>query len=444
MNLRYFPHTGDDIGEMLETIGVESIDDLFSAVPAHCRMDRAPGAPTALSEWDLSRRIEEMARTAGGDWKAFVGAGSQPHHIPAVVPALAGRSEFLTSYTPYQPEMGQGTLQAIFEFQTLIARLVGLEVANASMYDGATAMAESALMAQRATKRRNIVVSSLVHPHWRQVLETYLAPADDVAVAALPALPDGRTDLSALGCAADPAALVMQSPNFFGVVEDLGKAADAIHDAGGLFAAGFSEPFAYGILKTPGELGADIVFGDGQSLGQAQSFGGPGLGIMATKMEFVRQMPGRLVGETVDNRGQRGFVLTLSTREQHIRRAKAVSNICSNAGHSALTAAIFMAAAGRTGFRKLSRINRDLAEHLKKGLLRKGFTELFSAPTYNEFVLAAPDGFAAVHEALCRKRVLLGLPLEKYYPERAGAWLFGVTETTGKDEIDAILGEITL
>jgi glycine dehydrogenase subunit 1 len=423
-------------------VGVRSIDDLFRAIPESCRMADAPDIPGPLSEWDLKRRIGEMAASGGGDWKVFVGAGSQPHHIPSIVPALAGRGEFVTSYTPYQPELSQGTLQAIFEFQTLVARLTGLETANASMYDGATAMAESALMAQRATKRRNLAVSSLVHPHWRETLATYLAPAEDATVVTLPALPTGRTDFSPLAGLREPAALLLQSPNFFGVVEDVVEAAEAIHRAGGLLAVGFSEPFAYGVLKSPGLLGADIVFGEGQSLGQAQSFGGPGLGLMAARMEFVRHMPGRLVGETVDNRGQRGFVLTLSAREQHIRRARAVSNICSNAGHSALTAAIFMAAVGGTGFRKLSRINRDLAEYFKNGLLDKSFRSVFSAPTYNEFVLAAPAGFAETHARLREKRILLGLPLSGYYPDRPGEWLFGVTETSAREEIDAVLREV--
>lgn len=437
--MRYFPHTGEDIREMLSAVGAASVDELFSSVPEDCRFASPPGLPEPLDEWRLTRRAEELAARAGGDWKVFLNAGSQAHHIPALVPQLAGRSEFLTAYTPYQPEMSQGTLQAIFEYQTLISRLTGLAVSNASMYDGATAMAEAVLMAQRVTKRRTVAVSKLAHPHWREVLLTYLAPATDVTVLTLPAGADGRTDLSPLDGLDEPAVLVMQSPNFLGVIENLTVAADAIHAKGGLLAAGFSEPFALGLIKSPGAAGADIAFGEGQSLGLPQSFGGPGLGILSAKSEFVRQIPGRLVGETLDNRGQRGFVLTLSTREQHIRRGKAVSNICSNAGHSALTAAVFMASIGGTGFRKMAQTNLDLAEYLKAGLLRLGFKPLSDAPTFNEFALLAPSGFAAKHAALRKEKTLAGLSIAGRYPEYGDAWLFGVTETLGRDGIDSLL-----
>ncbi|MDR1520286.1 MAG: aminomethyl-transferring glycine dehydrogenase subunit GcvPA [Planctomycetota bacterium] len=440
--MRYFPHTDEDVREMLAVVGAESIDALFEAIPAECRRERPLDLPPPLDEWELTRRLEEMAAEGGGDWRAFVGAGSQPHHIPAIVPALAGRSEFLTAYTPYQPEISQGTLQAIFEFQTLIARLTGLAAANASLYDGATAMAEAALMAMRIQGKRNVAVSGLAHPHWREVLATYLAPLADVKLLVLPAGTDGRTDLARLAELPDPAVLAMQSPNFLGVFEDLPAAAEKIHAAGGLLAAGFSEPFALGLARSPGDLGADIAFGEGQSLGLPQSFGGPGLGLLAAREEYVRQMPGRLVGETVDNRGRRGFVLTLATREQHIRRARAVSNICSNAGHCALTAAVFMAAIGGSGFRKTAQANLDLAEYFKAGLLKAGFKALSPAPTFNEFALRAPDWFATRHAALRKKRILAGLSLAGYYPEFPDAWLFGVTEYIGKAGIDALLGEI--
>ncbi len=441
--MRYFPHTDEDVRDMLDAVGAASIDELFAAVPQTSRFDTPPALPDPLDEWDLRRRFDELAASGGGDWQVYLGAGSQAHHVPAVVPALAGRSEFLTAYTPYQPEMSQGTLQAIFEYQTLISRLTGLAVANASMYDGSTAMAESVLMAQRVTKRRAVAVSRLVHPHYREVLATYLAPAGDVDVVELPALPDGRTDFSALASVDKPAVLVVQSPNFLGVVEDLAAAAEAVHAAGGLLAAGFTEPFSLGLVKSPGQCGADIAFGEGQGFGLGQSFGGPGLGIMAAKAEFMRQIPGRLVGETVDNRGQRGYVLTLSTREQHIRRGKAVSNICSNAGHAALTAAVYMAAAGGSGFRQIAQVNRDLAEYLKAGLIAAGFSPLFDKPTFNEFALRAPAGFDRVYESLKRERILAGLPLSRYYPEYDGAWLFGVTEVGGKADLDRLLDLVT-
>lgn len=442
MTVRYLPHTPEDVREMLAVVGAKHVDDLFACIPQACRREAPMNLPAALSEWELARHMEELANQSGGDWRVFFGAGAQAHHIPAVVPYLAGRSEFVTSYTPYQPEMSQGTLQAIFEFQTLISRLVGLDVTNASMYDGSTALAEAALMAQRVAKRTTLAVSSLVHPHWREVLATYMAPRHDVEVVTLPALADGQTDLSALAGVDSPAALLIQSPNVLGVFEDVGAAADAVHAKGGLLVSSFSEPFAFGISKSPGSLGADIVCGEAQSLGLGLSFGGPGLGVLSCKKDHVRQIPGRLVGQTTDKTGQRGFVLTLSTREQHIRRSKAVSNICSNAGHCALTAAIFMASIGGTGFRKTAAANKNLAEYLKAGLVERGFTPATSAPTFNEFAMTAPEGFRAVHDRLRLKKILAGLPLSPWYPAMENAWLFGATETRTKADIDALLKEI--
>ena len=304
--MRYLPHTDDDIKEMLAAVGAESIDALFECIPPEGRRQHPLNLPAPLTEWELKAKLEKMAD--GADWRVFVGAGSYAHYTPSIVPYLASRSEFLTSYTPYQPEITQGTLQAIFEYQTLISRLTGLEVTNASMYDGATALAEAALMALRVTKRRAIAVSELVHPHWREVLATYLAPLEDVEILVLPADASGRTNYSALASLDKPAALLVQSPNFLGIIEDLDEAAEAIHQAGGLLVSGFTEPFSLGLLKTPGSYGVDIVVGDGQSLGLGQGFGGPGLGLMSAKMELIRQMPGRLVGQTVDAEGRRGFV----------------------------------------------------------------------------------------------------------------------------------------
>jgi glycine dehydrogenase subunit 1 len=448
--MRYLPHTPEDIREMLAVAGARDLDDLFAAIPSSCRRKEPLRLPPPLTEWDLTRHMEELAAQGGGDWRVFFGAGSQAHHIPALVPSLAGRSEFLTSYTPYQPEMSQGTLQAIFEFQTLISRLTGLEISNASMYDGATALAESALMAMRIARRDTLVVSSLAHPHWREVLATYMAPRENVTLVTLPAGPDGRTDLSPLDSlppSAPPAALLLQSPNILGAFEDLPAAARAVHAAGGLLVSSFTEPFALGLSKAPGSLGADIVCGEGQSLGLAQGFGGPTLGLMSCSREHMRQIPGRLVGQTADLEGRRAFVLTLSTREQHIRRSKAVSNICSNAGHCALTAAVFMAALGGSGLKKMAQVNLDLAEYFKAGLIRAGFTPLFSAPTFNEFALKAPAGFPAVHERLKKRRILAGFPLASWYPDQPAlrdSWLFGVTETKTKADIDALLHEVAI
>jgi len=442
MSHRYFPHTEADQREMLSAVGLPDIDALFRTIPESCRMsaDALPlGRP--MSEWDLTERLESMAANSGGDWSVFVNAGSQRHHIPSVVPALANRSEFLTAYTPYQPEMSQGTLQAIFEYQTLIARLTGLDVANASMYDGATAMAEAVLMAMRITKRTVVAVSGLVHPHWREVLDTYLAPIG-ATVHILPPLDDGTTDIAELSGLDKAAALVMQSPNFLGCIENIAAAANAVHEAGGLLACGCSEPFALGAIKSPGALGADIAFGEGQSLGLSQSFGGPGLGLMAAKAEYMRQIPGRLIGQTLDNRGQRAFVLTLATREQHIRRGKAVSNICSNAGHAALTAAVFMAAAGGEGFRALAAANRNLAEYAKARLRELGFKPLSGIPTFNEFAMLAPATFADAHKKLQTRKIFAGLPLSALYPQWDNAWLFGITETVGKKGVDSLIESI--
>ena len=339
--------------------------------------------------------------------------------------------------------MSQGTLQAIFEFQTLISRLTGLDVTNASMYDGSTAMAEGAIMAQRVTKRSTLAVSSLVHPHWVEVLKTYLAPRNEVEVVILPANPDGTTDITPLSKIGNPAALIMQSPNVLGIIENLSTAAESIHAAGGLLVSGFSEALALGMIKSPGSQGADIVFGEAQSLGISQGFGGPTLGLLSCKMEYVRNIPGRLVGMTQDVDGKRGFVLTLSTREQHIRRSRAVSNICSNAGHCALTASIFMAAVGGTGFRQLAQLNLDLAEYMKKELAQIGFTPISDAPTFNEFTMLAPQKFRQQYDELKKHKILAGLPLAHWYPAMTDAWLFGVTETKSKADIDAFISHIT-
>ena len=300
-------------------------------------------------------------------------------------------------------------------------------------------------MAMRITKRRVVAVSGLVHPHWREVLATYLAPLADVELVTLPAGPDGRTDLSGLD--GEPAVLIMQSPNFLGVIEDLRAAGVAVKALGGLLAAGFSEPFALGLIKSPGEQGADIVFGDAQSLGLAQEFGGPSLGLLSCKTEYVRQIPGRLVGRAKDIDGKEGFVLTLATREQHIRRSRAVSNICSNAGHCALTCAMFMAAIGGSGFRQTAQVNLDLAAYLRSGLEKLGFRPFSAAPVFNEFVMYAPDNYGAVYERLKSLKILAGLPLKLWAEALPGislerAWLFGVTETSSKTQIDALLHEI--
>ena len=443
--MRYIPHTEADVAAMLEVIGARTVEELFDSVPAECRRTDTLELES-VTEWELTREIEAMAETMvpSGRHAVFMGAGSYSHFIPASVGYLLGRSEFSTAYTPYQPEISQGTLQAVYEYQTLTARLLGMEVANASMYDGASALAEGLLMAIRvARKKRTVAVSTAIHPLYREVVKTYLGPTDFELVE-LPFDPQtGRTDLSMVAERDDLAGIAIQSPNFFGVVDDLESAATAIHEKKGLLVAAFSEPLAFGLFKSPGAQGADIVCGEGQSMGIPQSFGGPGLGMFATSMKHVRTMPGRLVGRTEDVDGKPGFVLTLSTREQHIRREKATSNICSNQGLCATASAIFMASLGGTGIKKLAKLNRNKAEYLKAELAKIGFVPAFSGTTFNEFVMTAPEGFDTTWEALMEARTIAGLPLGCHYPELSGHYLFCATETATKADMDALVTAIS-
>ena len=441
--MRYFPHTPEDITEMLTTVGVDSLDDLFATIPDECRSRNELNLPEALTEWELDNHIDELGGTmaVSPEFKVFMGAGSYAHYIPASVRHLLSRSEFVTSYTPYQPEMSQGTLQAIFEYQTLTARLLGMEVANASQYDGASALAEAALMAVRTTRRKKVAVSRLVHPHYRRVLATYLAPTD-YEIVELPYLPDGTTDLAPLDNLGELAAVIVQSPNFFGCIENLKTIGAKTRTEKTLLVVGFSEPLAYGMYQSPGSQGADIACGEGQSLGIPRSFGGPALGMFATLMKYVRNMPGRLVGQTTDVDGKRGFVLTLATREQHIRREKATSNICTNHSLCALAAAIYMASLGGTGIRDLARLNYDKSEYLKGALRKAGFAIPFSQSTFNEFVVEFKDGFDKTYQRLTAEKIIAGLPLECYYPELANHYLLCVTETISKQDMDTLVKKL--
>ncbi len=442
--MRYLPHTPEEISEMLAVVGVDSLEGLFATVPAECRMTATWNLPQPKSEWQLNDHMQVLASSMGIDAssKVLVGAGSYRHHIPETVRALVSRSEFLTAYTPYQPEMAQGTLQGIFEYQTLTARLLGVDVVNASMYDGASALAEALLMGLRiGKKKKRVAVSRAIHPHYRDVVRAYLQPAG-FEIVELDVLEDGRTDLDRLGEQGDFAAVALQSPNFFGVIEDLAQAGEVIHQAGALLVACFSEPLAYGLLKSPGACGADIVCGEGQSFGIAPSFGGPGLGMFGCKAPYTRNLPGRLVGETKDIDGKRGYVLTLATREQHIRREKATSNICSNQGICAMTAAMYMASLGGTGIRQLARLNFDKSEYLKKGLVNAGASLVFAGPTFNEFVVRFSSDFKAVRQRLLKKNIVAGLELGALYGELNGAYLFCVTETIEKETMDAIIAEV--
>jgi len=428
---------------MLQAVGMPDLDGLFSTIPDACKRTDTLDIPE-LTEWELNDHMAALAgqMVSSADYKMFAGAGSYQHYIPEVTRYLLSRSEFVTAYTPYQPEISQGTLQGIFEYQTLICRLLGMDVANASLYDGAMAVAEALLMAIRIGRRKKTVaVSTLVNPYYRKVVETYFAPTE-FTITWLPYRQDGTTDLSGLDQIEGLAGVAVQSPNFFGCIEDLKAAGKAIHEQDAIFITCFSEPLAYGVLKAPGALDADIVCGEGQSLGIPQSFGGPGLGIFAAKQQYVRNLPGRLVGQTVDADGKRGFVLTLSTREQHIRREKATSNICSNQSLCAMAAGMYMAALGGTGFRELASLNYDKAEYLKAALQAVGLEIPFGSATFNEFVVKFPEGFDQRWQDLLQKKILAGIPMVCYYPELANHYLLCVTETRSKDDMDALVKEV--
>jgi len=442
--VRYLPHTEEEVKEMLSVLGQSSLDDIFSMVPPDNRFTGEFDLPHPKSEWELNRHMDELAAAneSANRNKIFIGAGSYQHYIPEVVNSLISRSEFMTAYTPYQPEISQGTLQGIFEYQSLVARLMGLDVANASLYDGATALAEALLMAIRITKRSVVALSKAIHPLYREVVATYFAPTG-YEVVEIPYLENGRSDMSAIPDLDGLAAVAVQSPNFFGVIEDLEAVGKQLVDEKALFISCFSEPLAYGLLKSPGSCGADIACGEGQSFGIPQSFGGPGLGMFACREKFMRNLPGRLVGQTTDVEGKRGFVLTLATREQHIRREKATSNICSNQGLCAMASAIYMATVGGSGIRELASLNRDKSEYLKQQLQQKGYRIVFDSPTFNEFVVDFSTGFDKRYEALLEKGFMAGLPLGGYYPELAGCYLMCVTETIEKRDMDNLIKEIS-
>ncbi len=442
--MRYLPHTQEEIAAMLKTVGLNELDDLFNHVPQACRRDAPLNLPEPLTEWELNDTMGALAnRTAvSPEYKVYLGAGSYDHFIPASVNYLLGRGEFVTAYTPYQPEISQGTLQAIYEYQSLVCRLLGMDVANASMYDGASALAEALLMAIRITRRSKVAVSRAIHPLYRRVVQTYLTPPGYEMIE-LPYLENGRTDLSALADHDDLAAVALQSPNFFGCMEDLKTAAAAVHNSPKtLLVSSFSEPLAFGLFKSPGLLGADIACGEGQSFGVPRSFGGPGLGMFAVKKAYMRKMPGRLIGQTKDIDGKRGFVLTLAAREQHIRREKATSNICSNQGLCATTAAMYMASLGGSGLRQLSRLNHDKAHYLQAELVKAGFTAPFASPFFNEFVMRFPASFEKTHHDLISRKIVAGLPLAPYYPELTDHYLLCATETAAREDLDHLVKEV--
>jgi glycine dehydrogenase subunit 1 len=427
---------------MLREIGCEKIEDLFDQVPESLRMDRPIGIGHPVSEPELMEFFNGLASKNGTRSQFFLGAGAYSHFIPVIIDSLISRSEFLTAYTPYQPELSQGTLQYTFEFQTMICQLTGMDVANASLYDGSTAVAEAVLMADRVTRRNKYLIADSVHPQYREVVAAYTKNLG-VTVDYIPVSETGAVDPARLEVDERTAAVVVQSPNFFGCVEDLNSIAAAAHEAGALLIVAVAEPLSLGILKPPGHCGADIVVGEGQSFGIPLSYGGPYLGLFATLEKYVRQMPGRLVGEAFDNDGNRGYVLTLSTREQHIRREKATSNICTNQGLFALMATIYLATMGRRGLQEVARQNLQKAHYAAKRISAlKDYHIRYQAPFFNEFVVNTPIPALDVVERLIQKDIIAGLPLDGYYPDMPGSMLVCVTETAKKEAIDRFVAEL--
>jgi glycine dehydrogenase subunit 1 len=444
--MRYLPKSPQDRVDMLADIGVSSIDDLFSTIPAEYQLKRDLDVPRQHAESEIVDRFRDFAARNAVGYASFLGAGVYRHYKPVLIDTIVQRGEFLTSYTPYQPEIAQGTLQAMFEFQTMICELTGMEIANASMYDGSTGAAEAIMMAVRVTGRNAAVIARTVHPEYREVIHTYAQhqgiPATEVSYDR----ETGRVDLAALDAAITPdtACVLIQSPNFFGIIEDVATIAAIAHAKGALLIVSIAEAISLGVVRPPAE--ADIVSLEAQSLGVALSFGGPYCGVIACKEKFLRQMPGRLVGETKDISGKRGFVLTLSTREQHIRREKATSNICTNQALVALMVTVFLTVYGKEGLRELGEHNLAKANFASCALSENsGGKQLFTAaPFFNEFVLDLADSAVDTNAALLKERIIGGLPLAKWYPELGpNASLWCATELTTRTQIDAAAEALT-
>jgi glycine dehydrogenase subunit 1 len=446
--MRYLPLTDSDRKAMLATIGVDSIDDLYVDVPASARLDTPVPLPAHQGEMEVERALSAMAakNLHGGREPFFLGCGAYRHHIPASVDHLIQRGEFLTSYTPYQPEITQGTLQMLFEFQTMVAMLTGMEIANASMYDGASGTAEAVLMANRVTRRHRAVLSGGLHPHYRETVETY-ARYSGFDIASQPPAPEAGEDLAAL-IDDQTSCVVVQNPDVFGHVGDMAPLAEACHAAGALLVVVVTEVVSLGLIRPPGEMGADIVVCEGQSLGNPLGFGGPYLGLFAARAKHVRQMPGRLAGETTDSEGRRGWVLTLSTREQHIRREKATSNICTNSGLCALAFTIHLSLLGEAGLTRLARLNHEAAMRAADRLAAIDGVELVNQTFFNEFTLKLAKPAAEVAEGLAERGVLGGVPYARFHPEDAGLadlLIVAVTETNteeGVETFEAALREV--
>ena len=445
--MRYIPHTEQDIKQMLAEIGVKNIDELFDSIPESLRLNNELLAlPPSLPESELIEYLKRLQKknTTSEDESIFLGAGAYRHFSPILIDHLISRGEFATSYTPYQPEVSQGTLQAIFEFQTMVCLLTGMEIANASMYDGASALAEAVIMANRINRRNEFLVSSAIHPEYRSVVDTYTR-GSKFDLKEVPYTAEGGTDFEFIlkNLTENTAAVVIQSPNFFGTVEKYVSLAESLSKNGTLLIVAVAEAISLGILKPPGERGADIVVGEGQSFGLPVSFGGPYVGFFATREKFLRQMPGRLVGETKDQNGKPAYVLTLSTREQHIRRERATSNICTNQGLCALAATIFLSTLGKQGLYEMATLNVRKTHYLKNRLAHiSGFEIKFETHSFNEFVLECPRPTKEVLQILKQDHIIGGYPLEQHYPELKNCLLLCTTELSSQEDMDRLADKL--
>ncbi|AHF07692.1 aminomethyl-transferring glycine dehydrogenase subunit GcvPA [Desulfitobacterium metallireducens] len=445
--MNYVPNTADQREQLLSRIGVQSIDDLFKDIPGTVRLKTNLNVLGGMAEQDLVKLVKGIANRNGNleEYTSYLGAGAYEHYIPSYVDQLLMRSEFYTAYTPYQPEISQGTLMAIYEYQTLVCELTGMDAANASMYDGASALAEASLMSCDATRRKKVLVPATIHPEYREVLQTYLPPRG-VEMVEVPSK-DGVVDLDALEryLEKDVAGVLLQSPNFFGAIEKAEQIGKLAHDQGALFIMSVN-PVSLGLLKSPGELGADIVVGEGQPFGNPLNYGGPYLGYLATRDKYVRRMPGRIVGATTDKKGKKGYVLTLQAREQHIRREKATSNICSNEALCALAFTIHLTGLGKKGLKDMANLNLQKAHYAAQEIAKlPGMRLAYAQPFFNEFVIETEVSPSKINQELIKEKIIGGLDLSRFYPELDHHLLICVTETKSKADIDQLvarLGEV--
>jgi glycine dehydrogenase subunit 1 len=440
--LRYIPNSPEERTEMLHEVGLNSAAELFDSIPKDLRLSRSLNTTPALSEIELLAGFDRLAaRNSGARAVSFLGAGAYQHYIPTVVDHIISRSEFFTAYTPYQPEIAQGTLQAIFEFQTLVCQLTGMEVANASMYDGSTALAEAVLMAERVTKRSKVIACGAIHPEYLEVITTYVQHAGIDLQHAEIDFKTGQTGSVADLLDDKTAALLVQSPNFFGCIEDVAALAEKAHAVGALLVVSVTEAISLGLLRSPGACGADIVVAEGQSFGVPLSFGGPYVGLFATREKYARQIPGRLVGEAYDKEGRRGFVLTLATREQHIRREKATSNICTNEGLIALASTVYLETMGRRGLQEVAQQCAQKAAYAAQKIAElSGYSIPFTGPRFNEFVVRAPvEARGLLARLASEKNITGGLALSRYFSNRPNDFLVCVTELNSREQIDALV-----